>query len=209
MISNDNYLTICGWMLNELGLKSNELLVYAIIYGFSQDAKNQAFTGSRQYLADWCNASLRTIDNTLSSLVDKGLLEKKELSNGYVQYKALRTTPIKETKVSFEADNNSVSSDEVKDLIEIWNKLGLPQVRNIGSTSKRYKGLVARVKEYGISDVIQAMENASKSDFLMGKNNRCWQITFDWFVMPNNFIKVLDGNYANRNNAKYTKIDEW
>jgi hypothetical protein len=43
-ISN-NYISIQGWMVEQLGLKGNELLAYALIHGFSQDGKNQ-FTGS-------------------------------------------------------------------------------------------------------------------------------------------------------------------
>ena len=37
MVKNENYLVIQGWMITELKLKGNELLIYAIIYGFSQN----------------------------------------------------------------------------------------------------------------------------------------------------------------------------
>lgn len=30
-VNNENYVNIQGWMINELNLKSNELIVYAII----------------------------------------------------------------------------------------------------------------------------------------------------------------------------------
>lgn len=32
-----SYLTIQDWMVTDLHLKGNELLAYALIYGFSQD----------------------------------------------------------------------------------------------------------------------------------------------------------------------------
>ena len=51
-INPENYITIQGWMRTELELKGNDLMVYAIIYGFSQSESNR-FTGSLQYLADW------------------------------------------------------------------------------------------------------------------------------------------------------------
>ena len=35
-IKNENYVVIQGWMVNELNLKGNDLMVYAIIYGFTQ-----------------------------------------------------------------------------------------------------------------------------------------------------------------------------
>ena len=55
-IKDENYIAVQGWMRNQLKLKGNELLVYAIIYGFSQTT-NQVFNGSLQYLADWCGAT--------------------------------------------------------------------------------------------------------------------------------------------------------
>lgn len=77
MIRNDNFFVVQGFMRSELNLKGNELMIYAIIYGFSQDG-NQRFTGSSQYLADWTGATRRSVLNTLQSLVDKGLLQREE-----------------------------------------------------------------------------------------------------------------------------------
>ena len=76
-VKNENYIIIQGWMISELKLKGNELLVYAIIYGFSQDGES-CFSGSRNYLAEWCNVSLPTIDNALKSLCDKKLIIKSQ-----------------------------------------------------------------------------------------------------------------------------------
>lgn len=76
-VRNENYILIQGWMVNELNLKGNELLVYAIIYGFSQE-ENQKFAGSIQYLANWIGSSKQTVFNCLKSLIEKGLIEKKE-----------------------------------------------------------------------------------------------------------------------------------
>ena len=76
-ISNENYINISGWMVTELGLKGNELLVYAIIYGFSQ-AEEQVFGGSLQYLADWTNSTKQGVIKNLKALVEKGLLGKNE-----------------------------------------------------------------------------------------------------------------------------------
>ena len=48
-IRNENYIVITGWMINELALKPNELLVYALIHGFCQDGKS-AFIGGIKYI---------------------------------------------------------------------------------------------------------------------------------------------------------------
>ncbi len=76
-VIDDNFFVIQGWMRNELNLSGNELFVYAVIYGFSQDGSSK-YTGSRQYLADWCGCSVRTIQNVLNDLLDKKLLLKFE-----------------------------------------------------------------------------------------------------------------------------------
>ena len=48
-VREDNYFAVQGWMVTELKLKGNALMLYAIIYGFSQTT-NTAFTGSVDYL---------------------------------------------------------------------------------------------------------------------------------------------------------------
>lgn len=75
MVNDNNFITIQGWMRTKLNLKGNELLIYALIYGFSQDGET-TFRGSRKYIAEWCGCSLDTVDRSLSSLVAKGLLAK-------------------------------------------------------------------------------------------------------------------------------------
>ena len=55
--------------------------------------------------------------------------------------------------------------------------------------------LRARVREYGTEAVLQAIEKIRQSAFLRGQNAKGWVITFEWFVRPNNFPKVLEGNY--------------
>lgn len=37
-----------------------------------------------------------------------------------------------------------------------------------------------------------------RSSYLNGHNPHGWIATFDWFVSPSNFAKVLEGNYDNR-----------
>lgn len=84
---------------------------------------------------------------------------------------------------------------DVRRVMEAWNSLGLQQLREIKGDTKRGGMLRARVNEYGVDAVLEAIENIRKSSFLRGQNGKGWTITFEWFVAPNNFIKVLEGNY--------------
>lgn len=52
-MQTESYVVLRPFMVEELGLKGSELVAYALIYGFSQDGESW-FTGSAQYVADWC-----------------------------------------------------------------------------------------------------------------------------------------------------------
>ena len=94
MIKDENYITIQGWMRTKLGLKGNDLLVYAVIYSFSQ-TENQKFTGSLQYIADWCGATKQGVLKNLKSLINKGLIYKEELGvNSVAYYSTQFNTPL-------------------------------------------------------------------------------------------------------------------
>lgn len=84
-MQSSNYITIQGWMRTELNLKGNDLLVFAIIYGFSQ-SENQKFTGSLQYLADWCGATKAGIQKNLKNLIDAKLIDKHEVIKNGVKF---------------------------------------------------------------------------------------------------------------------------
>lgn len=84
-VNGKNYVTICGWMRSEMDLKGNELLVYAIIYGFCQ-ADNQMFEGSLQYLADWTGSTKQGIQKNLKSLLEKGYIKKEETYKNGVKF---------------------------------------------------------------------------------------------------------------------------
>jgi hypothetical protein len=89
-VRSDCYVTIQGWMLNKLNLKNNELIIFAIIYGFSQSGEDE-YTGSLQYLADWCGCTKQGVIKCLKSLIEKDYIIKTEkFSNGvkFCSYKA-------------------------------------------------------------------------------------------------------------------------
>lgn len=90
----DQYVVIQAFMLSDLHLKGNELIVYATIYGFTQDGSHW-FYGTRGYLAEWCGAKRETVDRCLKSLIDKGYVERREVEEHgrmFVQYRATKNT---------------------------------------------------------------------------------------------------------------------
>ena len=91
---------------------------------------------------------------------------------------------------------------DVERVLTAWNSIKkIRPVRNILPGKNRDIMLRARIRENGVDAVLEAIENVKKSPFLLGDNKKGWQITFDWFVRPNNFPKVLEGNYINEDVA--------
>lgn len=76
LVRSDNHVTIDGWMINELELSGSELIVYGLIWGFSQ-TENQWCTASQAYIARWANISTRGLRKILDKLEEKGLLIKE------------------------------------------------------------------------------------------------------------------------------------
>lgn len=75
IIHKESFIQIEGWMIKELGLTNNDLMVFAIIFGFNKRGKNW-FQGSREYLATWCTCSTSGIDKNLKNLLERGLIIK-------------------------------------------------------------------------------------------------------------------------------------
>lgn len=98
-------------------------------------------------------------------------------------------------------DNMSAAADSKKlhpvdyiNIMDYWNKHSKLKSITV-MTEKRKSHINARVKEHGLEAIYKAIDNVSKSSFLRGQNKRGWTATFDWVFLPNNFVKVLEGNY--------------
>ena len=115
-----------------------------------------------------------------------GVYNNTDLSNT-----ELSNTDLSNTENS--SATEKVEKEFVDTVIKKWNDIGLNVVRNI--KGKRLDSLHARIKEYSKDDVLTVIENVKYSDFLKGNNNRNWTADIDWILKPNNFIKVLEGNY--------------
>lgn len=107
-------------MRKELGLSGNELLAYALIYGFSQDGES-TFRGSLSYVAEWLGCSKQTAITTLRKLVGKGLVERiEEPINGilFVRYRILtggQNSLLGESKNLTTPSQNSLPNNNSKD----------------------------------------------------------------------------------------------
>ena len=96
-------------------------------------------------------------------------------------------------------DNDKDSFDEI---VAFFNEqmVGktIPQVAII--TPERKYAFERLMVQTGVNkdNVKQAIKNAAESDFLNGKGQKGWVASFDWMMVPQNFQKVLENNYRNK-----------
>lgn len=103
--------------------------------------------------------------------------------------------------------NDTICSNDLERIFEAWNSLsdlGITQIRGIVKGTKRCSQVRKRVHDYGIDAVLVAIDKIRDSKFLQGKATD-FTITFDWFIRPNNFIKVYEGNYDDKINRTGNK----
>lgn len=62
------YLTIYRWMINDLELSGNDLLVFAFIYSYSRDGKS-TFNSGQTYISEFTGIRRETVNRILSRLV--------------------------------------------------------------------------------------------------------------------------------------------
>lgn len=152
-----------------------------------------------------CNATVtqcNALDIELERELDKELDKDKERDRE--KEKDLKTLIV---------SNDTICQTDVRQVIEKWNELqsfGITPVSKMSPDSKRYKSLVARIRQFGIDDVCKAIDNIKDSPWLLGQNKDGWTIDIDWFAKPTNFQKVFDGNYIKKT-AKPERdiLNEW
>lgn len=146
--------------------------------------------------------------------------KQKELANGDCKLNSKLNSKlnVSETELELEVDKNknknknkNVEGTQFDYVINEWNNLdkNISNIQNINSGTTRYKLLKARENEYGKEKILEAIRNINNSNFLKGYE-KSWKITFDWFIKPNNFIKVLEGNYndSKPNNPNNLYLDD-
>ena len=76
-MKDENFFTVKGWMVNRLKLKGNDLMVYAIIYGFSQNGEFHKI--STRYISEAIGGvDAKTARAAIESLEKKGLIQKDQ-----------------------------------------------------------------------------------------------------------------------------------
>lgn len=149
-------------------------------------------------------------DNRVLPEKTKGYCSKEQ--GGIAQKDKENITSINITSIN-SLLRSTLKTEEEEDLIinkikERWNELPecIPSIYAINHNTKRARDLGRRLDEYGLENVLKAIDRVKDSDFLQGKSKDSeFVIDFDWFLKADNFSKVLEGNYKDKAKKDRTK----
>lgn len=189
-MNRNSYITIQGWMVTDLHLSGTELLVYAIIYGFSQD-DTSSFEGTWSYLEEWTNASRSTIYRTLKSLTDKGYVTKTERSAGYTEYRALSNIE-ESTQSDFSAYYvGELTQEQMEHLTDLWNAQSVTRdVMFIKPMSTHYDKLRKAMYTFNFKQVCDVIAKLDEQRWFAKRKQ---PLDFDWTM--DNIQAIAEGKY--------------
>ena len=221
-MKNKNYITILGWMVNELSLSGNDLICYAIIYGFSQD--DNYWEGSQSYLSEWLGISKRATVDILKRLISDGHIVKQEYEVNKVKfckYKAVvpnfmggeesalggseESSHDNKSSIKKEKEDKSSFSKERLDYDEIlakWKEIcpNLSQPRMLNEKRKKIIRELLKNNNATTDDLYKAFQMISISSYCHAKHprNETWKATLDWLINDTKgcFNRLLEGEFA-------------
>ena len=164
------------------------------------DVTTNDSTNYNENKLDTDKVSDKVSDKVTDKVSDNIIKNNKE----YIKNNIKKTS----TNVDIKESRNQNEIDFEK-LCELWNQqmidnnCTIPQIQRI--TDRRKQAVLSRLREFSKDEILKVIENCARSDFLNGRNNRNFIASFDWAFLPNNFIKILEGNYNNKfeNNPSY------
>ena len=76
----------------------------------------------------------------------------------------------------------------------------LPEVKKLSEPRK--KRILVLEKQHGKESIQTVIIKTRDSPFLQGDNKENWTASFDWIFKPANFLKILEDNYARKQNTR-------
>ena len=188
-VKNDSNFQIYGWMVTQLKLKGNELLIYAIIYSFSQNNNGDGiFNASTAYLCEWTSLSKRSVIDGLFSLTERNLIIKVEdnslkrkpniykINKQFLVNTGEKTSPdwgkkftsTGEKTSPYNSTTNNISTTTIEEQLDYICKLYTTEITNrVCCSSIETDTLINFIDMYGVS----AIENAIKIAVMRNKRS--------------------------------------
>ena len=208
LLNNRDYMT--------LPLASKALA--PLLWLLASEAKDGVFNAATEELMFRLHLSAREVEDGIGPLISKGFFI---VDSGLLAPRNQLAIAETETEVETETETQlpktrkrvivrpACPADELMDLYHDVCPT-LPRVMMLNDTRRRH--LVSRWREVAEADDLKTklegldifrdfFGRVTKSDFLCGRTQnrggRIWKASFDWLILPTNFLKVCEGQYDN------------
>lgn len=116
-----------------------------------------------------------------------------------------------EIESEIESDTDSplppTGESECAEIISQFNSICVSLNKVSGMTEPRRKAVQSALQAVGQEKLTELFRKAEASDFLTKRNSTGWKAGFDWLMKPENYTKVLEGNYDNQSAAQAVQTD--
>jgi len=118
-----DYIIIQPWMLQQMHLFGKNLILYAMIHGYSRKESGNICVYNEEYFIKWLHCRKDHVARQISQAIKKGLI--KEVEGGYV---AIVPDSIKDDLIGFEDDKDNFEDVDLSDLDNTFaDQEGLPE----------------------------------------------------------------------------------
>lgn len=157
------------------------------------------------------NGAYRKKDGVYTEYLDTeirlGKNSKDNVGTSIYPVRSISTLPKKEKSNSSNSSIESVYTEDtytrqqeesMKKVKEAWNLTGGRPVREFKLDSRRGENMIQRIETVGLDVLLETIAKVKNIPFFLGENKRKWVITLDWFLDPDNFQKILEGQFDER-----------
>ena len=124
--------------------------------------------------------------------------------------KSASTGNVSDNQNQNQSSPNGEQQPQIHDrILEVWNRTaescGLSKVVKL--TEARKKSLNARLKEFEVEQIVDAIESIETSSFLLGNGERGFKATLDFVLQAKSLPKLIEGDYHGRTGKRSPWLD--
>lgn len=160
---------------------------------------------------NWINVCIDCHEKIHDEFNKLGIVSIDDMQHYYRQFMSKVSSAQTLFLSSHKTPQKKVIKDTItKEIIYMWNSFAkdndLSSVLDIKKYSTRERNLKTRIKENNLN-FQELLKKIKRQPFLLGENDKGWRITFDWVLLPSNYIKIMEEQYKDR--SQKFGSDDW
>lgn len=173
---------------------------------WEESRQKRSDAGKKGMASRWGNRDITNDNNVIDVITNDNNVIPVITNDNKALQDITKITVNDNVNVNVNDINNINTSIDYNEIVNLFNSTctSLSKIQRL--TDKRKKAIKTRLKTFTIDDYKKAFQMVEESDFLSGRSGS-WKASFDWLLNESNLIKVLEGNYKNKQKSTKIEID--